>query len=303
MVVLASPLLPDEWRTGDAAGVLAMAAALCSVGIGTGESARGAILQAVTAAAALAVFSAPGFRERRPHVHSAAWIFGVGTIIGAAVLASSLVGPTSGALAGVLALGGAGFVAAGLRSGYWPVSYAGLIMILGAALLAGREVLGGNRHAYAIAIAVVLLVILDMERVRMHRTDHPDRIARLDFILIAELVVLGVPLVMAAVDALRELPYAGLLACEAVLVLAWAIASQVRRRLLVGALALVASILIPAVVLAVEAGSGGLSAGTALAIAAGVAVVLIVIGSLLERGRARVGRAVARVSEILEDWE
>ena len=33
------------------------------------------------------------------------------------------------------------------------------------------------------------------------------------------------------------------------------------------------------------------------------AVVLIVVGSLLERGRVRIGLAVQRVSEILEEWE
>jgi hypothetical protein len=302
-VLMAAPLLPAEWRAGDAAGVLATGAALCAVGIGTTETSRGALLQVIALAAGLAAFAAPGLQEHRRDLRSSAWIFALGTMVGAALLAVSLIGPVSGALDGVLALGGAGLVAAGLRSGYWPISYGGLVLVLAAALLAGREALGGNRHAYAVAIAVVLLIILDMERIRVHRMEHPDPAPQLEALRIAEFVTVGIPLVMAAVDALGELSYAGLLAAESVVVVIWAIASQVRRRLLIGSLALVASILIPAVILAVEAGSGGITAGSALAIGAGVAVILIVIGSLLERGRARVGRAVARVSEILEEWE
>jgi hypothetical protein len=47
---------------------------------------------------------------------------------------------------------------------------------------------------------------------------------------------------------------------------------------------------------------GGLSGGALLAIGAGVAVVLIVVGSLLERSRTKVGDVVRRLGEALEGW-
>jgi hypothetical protein len=39
-----------------------------------------------------------------------------------------------------------------------------------------------------------------------------------------------------------------------------------------------------------------------LAIGAGVALVLIVVGSLLERSRVKLGEMVRRLGEALEDW-
>jgi len=300
---MAAPLVPAELRPRDTAAGLAMAAVLCAVGAVEGATGQTVVLQVVAGLGAVSLFSVDALRRRYPEWHTGGWVFGLGAIAGAMILAAALIDPVGGAMAGTLAIGGAGLVAGGLRSGRWPLAYLGLVMILGAALMAGREVLDGNRHAYAVSIAVVLLIILDMERIRLGRVDHPARRERLDVIRVAELVVMGVPLLMAGIDALRDFPYTGLLAGESVMILLWAIASQVRRRLLVGALGVVATILIPAVMLARSAGSGGITIRKALAIGAALAVVFIVVGSLLERGRARVGRAIRRVSEILEEWE
>lgn len=303
ILAVAAPLLPQDLRPRDVAAVLAVGSILCAAGAVERGPELTAALQLAAGLGAMALVVARPVEVHAPEWRSAVWVFGLGAIGGGIILAMTLMGPATGGTAGALAIGGAGLVVGGLRSGRWPVAYVGMLMVLGAGLMAGEDLLGGNRHAYALSIAVVLLIILDLERIRLTRIDHPERLQWLDQIRVMELVVMGVPLVMAVVDGLRDVVYTALLAGESSAILLWAIASQVKRRLLVGVLGLVASILIPAVVMAMEAGSGGISTEAALGIAAVVAVVLIIVGSLLERGKAKVGQAVRRLSEILEDWK
>jgi hypothetical protein len=298
-----APLVPEDLRPRDASALLAAGAVLSAAGGVTQGPEQVAAVQTAAGLGALALFVVAPVERELPAWRMAPWVFGIVAVAGAVVLAAAALGPGDGGTVGTLAIGGAGLVAGGLGSGRWPAAYVGMLMLLVAGLVAGHDLLGGNRHLYAGAIAVVLLIILEMERIRMSRIDHPDAALRLDQTRVVELIVLAGPLALAALDSFGDPAFAGLLAGEAVIVLLWAIASRVKRRLVVGALGLVAAILIPAGVLAVEAASGGISSRAVLGIGALVAVALIAIGSMLERGRARVGRVVQRMSEILEDWE
>jgi hypothetical protein len=304
VAVFMSMVTDPAYRLRELAGVLGSGSLLLAAGAAQFRPGFPVVLHliAILGAAALAVAARP--RELWAEWAPAMGLFGAASVVGPALMAVAVLGVTDSATAGILLVGGAGLLVAGLRSGRWPISYVGMIMWLAAGLILGHEVMGTNRHAYLIVVALVALVIIDMERHRLARMDQsPGNEQLLGWLRATEWVVMGLPLAVAAADALRGIGYAGLLAAEAGAVLVWAIASRVRRRLLVGAVGLVAAILIPVATLAIEAGSGGVSTGAILGIGAGVALLLIIIGSLLEKGRAKVGEAVRRASEILEDWE
>jgi hypothetical protein len=100
----------------------------------------------------------------------------------------------------------------------------------------------------------------------------------------------------------RSLVHLALLFGEATALVVWALFTRVRRRLAVGAVGLVAVVVYPIAQVLASAIRGGLSGGSVLAIGAGVALVLIVVGSLLERSRVKLGEMVRRLGEALEDW-
>jgi hypothetical protein len=116
--------------------------------------------------------------------------------------------------------------------------------------------------------------------------------------------VLGVTLLVAAWPAYGR-PSTGhllVLLGEGVVLVAWALFSRVKRRLALGMLGCVAVILYPLARLIGDFVSGGIGGAQVLAIGAAAAVILIVVGSLLERGRTKVGEVVQRLAALLEEW-
>jgi hypothetical protein len=297
-----APVVPESWRPREGSAWFAIAAIGLALGATRSDEAAAVAVQtaAVVAAVALVVTARPpaAAASWRP----ALWWLGGGVSTVATITAGARFGWDSVDIAAVLAIAGAGLVAAGLRSGIWPISYVGMLAWLGSGLILGEAALGGNRHAYAVVIAFVLLVILEMERFRLARlTDAPDH--RRDERVLAEWIVMCVPPVMALFDAVQEMGFALLLGVEAAVILLWALATEVRRRLLVGALGVVVAPVIPVGYVVADAVTGGISTGTMLVIGAIAAVVLITVGSVLERSRVKVGLAVRKASEVLERWE
>ena len=94
-----------------------------------------------------------------------------------------------------------------------------------------------------------------------------------------------------------------LLVGEGIAILLWAFATQVRRRLVVGLGAITSAIFITVGILLANEFSKEGGEGTLLIIGIVAAVLLILIGSMLEMWKARVGRTVKRVTTALEEWE
>jgi hypothetical protein len=204
----------------------------------------------------------------------------------------------------VLVIGGVGIVLGAIVSGRWRAIYLGMLeWALAVQILLGQWDIT-DPNLVVVPAAVMVLAVLAIERLRARVLGKPFSREMTDAIAYAEVAAMVTPLVVAAWPA-YERPsggHLGLLAAEAVLLVVWALFTRVRRRLAWGVVGLIAVIVYPVARMLAAALRGGLSGGTMLAIGAVVAVVLIVIGSLLERSRTRVGDAVRRLSEALEGW-
>jgi len=226
------------------------------------------------------------------------WITGLGLAVAAPILTSIGIGGAEPEMAMVLLLSGAALGAGGLRSGVWVVLYFGMLSWLAAGFMLAADLVQGNRHAYAVPTALVLLAIIELERLRHRLVGRrpPDELRYAEWVL-----MLGPP-AMAALDMFDERVVGLLLAGEGLAILLWAFATQVRRRLVVGLGAITCAVFITVgILLADEAGRG--DEGTLLVVGIVAAVLLIVIGSVLEKARTRVGRVVKRIGAALEDWE
>jgi hypothetical protein len=169
---------------------------------------------------------------------------------------------------------------------------------LAAAFMLAADLVAGNRHAYAVPTALVLLAIIELERLRNRLVDRepPDELRYAEWVL-----MLG-PTAMAAIDMFDERIVGLLLAGEGLAILLWALATEVRRRLVVGFGAITCAVfIIVGILLAGEIREGG--QGTLLTVGIVAAVLLILVGSVLEKSRERVGRTVRRITTALEDWE
>jgi len=189
-------------------------------------------------------------------------------------------------------------------SGRWRASYLGIVEAIGAVGLAVSGIRIPDASLIVAPLALAVLAVLALERDRSRRLGlelTPDTMSSIGAV---EAVAIVAPLLTATIPAFGR-PSAGhvlLLLGEAVIVVAWALFTRVRRRLALGALGLVAVIAYPIVQVVDGVSERGIDGGVLLALAAGLAVILIVVGSMLERGRARVGDVIRRITETLEDW-
>jgi len=292
-------VLPERLRLRSVAMVLAALAAL--LGVGAVDPGLGRVLAILLAAVGALMLIAGSYRESGlgawgEPVLVAGWTLAVGVPLLVLVRVDSDV-----ILGAVLVIGGAGIVPGATVSGRWRAIYLGMAEWgLAAQFLPGQS----DPNVVIVPVAVFVIVVLSIERLRARILDRPFSRDTADLVAYVELVAMVTPMVVAAWPAYeRPSPgHLGLLAAEAVLLVVWALFTRVRRRLVWGVVGLVAVIVYPVARVLVSALSGGLSGGTMLAIGAVVALVLIVIGSLLERGRVRVGDVVRRLGEALEDW-
>jgi hypothetical protein len=227
------------------------------------------------------------------------WIAAVGFGAVACAFTLAVFGPVADETAAALFIAGAAMIALGIRAGAWWLLQAGTLVWLGPVGIVAHRALDGNPHGYVVGAAALCLAVLEMERVRRGDAGLPLP----DEVRYAEWALMLVPLGLAAIDTVTQSSTYGLLmAAEGAAVLGWALVTQVRRRLVAGAGGIVLAIVLVVAVVAVQSTARGLPTGTWLAIGAVLAILLIAIGSLLERNRARLGHVIGQITQSLEDW-
>lgn len=153
-------------------------------------------------------------------------------------------------------------------------------------------------HVTVLMVSLVVLTVLELERGSTTATRSVSRALRL-----AEWITMTVPLGLAGWDMFGSLGYGFLFAAEGVALTVWAAASRVRRRAFLGLAAVATPIVLAVAIPVVEGARRGLAGGTWLVLGAVTAVLLMFAGSMIEKGRSRVGGKLGRFGEILEDWE
>ena len=281
----------------------AVAAALFGVGAVTAPGVVGRLLVGLGIAGAVAMVagSAPASRlgQWKNPILLGAWALAAAVPITAAVRLDSRT-----VVVAVMVVGGAGIVLAAITGGRWRASYLGMIEWVSAVFVGLGDTPIPDVNLIVAPVAVVVLAIASLERLRARILDEPLSREQSDLLSFVEVVAMVAPLVTAGWPAYeqRSLGHLSLLFGEAAVLVAWALFTRVRRRLALGVIGLVAVIVYPLAQVLASAIRGGLSGGALLAIGAGVAVVLIVVGSLLERSRTKVGDVVRRLGEALEGW-
>ncbi|MFH1331261.1 MAG: hypothetical protein ABIJ48_11490, partial [Actinomycetota bacterium] len=292
--------IPAEWAPRHLAALSGVAAVFLTLAA-VGESGRAAGPW-VQGAAALALSAAVGYGlagEAHPWRQPAA-VFAVLVAPGAAAAATWIIGSPYAHTSAAVAFGGAGLVAVGLLTRRLAFVEGGLVAWLGAGLIAAQEHLDLSSHLTMVPLAVTLLVVVEVERGRRRREQREPSPPALRLF---EWALMLFPPALCVADAAGELWYLGLLAAEGAVLMAWGILTEVRRRALLGVGLLALTILLAAIIPLSRGVNAGLTGGTWLAIGAGAAVLLIAIGSTLERQRRRIGRALAAASQAMEGWE
>ncbi len=271
--------------------------------------ALGAVAQAgrpaglwVQGAAALALVVAVGYGLARPGDpwRSPAGAFAAVVAPGAAIAAAWIIGAPYAHTAAAIAFGGADLVAVGLLTRRIAFVEGGLVAWVGAGLMAFHEHLDITSHLTVVPVAVALLAVVEVERGRRRREGREPSSAALR--LFEWALMLCAPALCVA-DAAGNLVFLVPLAAEGAVLMAWGILTEVRRRALLGVGVMAAAILLAAIIPLSRGLQAGLSGGTWLAIGAGAAALLIALGSILERQRRRLGRALAAAGRAMEGWE
>jgi len=282
------PLLSAGLALGSAA------LALAAIGDAPAAFAAHAFVLAAGGAAALAAVARPRGRWTLP-------LLVAGGGFGGLACGSTLwvFGPAANETATILLIAGAAAIALGLRSGRWWLLQSGTLLWLGPAAILAHRAFDDNPHGYVVGAAVLCLAVLEMERIRREDEGRPFP----DEARYAEWALMVAPLLLAAADTVvRSTTFGLLMAAEGAVIFGWALVTQVRRRLVVGAGGTVLAIVLVVAVIAARSTARGLPTGTWLAIGAGVSILLILIGSVLEKNRVRFGRMVGRISQSLEGW-
>jgi hypothetical protein len=296
---LASRISP-LWYPREVAGVLLVAAAIAGTLALDPSGGRALVAIYSVAAGGLAAWVVAGLaRDRLAEWERPTLILGSGLGLAAVGLAGAFFGPFDRPTLLALAFVGADLVSHGALTQRYLVLEAGLLVWFGSAMLFGREFLGANRHAYVVPTSVILLAVLEVERGRLRRrnAEIPDPVK------VAEWLLMIVPVGLATVSLFGSVGYALLLAAEGGALLAWGIVSKVRRRALVGLAGVTLAVVLSAGVPIVNVLQAGVSGTMLLVLGAVLAVVLIVVGSVLERNLGRIRGRIRRVGEIVEDWE
>ncbi len=256
----------------------------------------------VQGAAALALVAAIGYglldREHRWAVP--AGVFAGLVAPGAAIAAAWMLGAPYGHTAGAVAFGGADLMAVGLLRRRLAFVEGGLVAWLGAGLIAFNEHLDFTSHSTVVPVVLALLVVIEAERGRRRREQKEPSSPPLRLL---EWALLLAPLALCVADAAGRLWFLGVLAAEGGALMGWGILTEVRRRALLGVGAVAMAILLSAIIPLSRGLRAGLAGETWLLIGGGAALLLIALGSFLERYRRAVGRALAAAGEAMAGWE
>jgi hypothetical protein len=223
----------------------------------------------------------------------------VGYSIIPVVAAAAFWGPFSSEVGYLLIVSGTGLAGYGVAAHRLVALEAAAAVWLGAVLILINERFGLELHFTIVLVAVVLLAVLDVERYRRIRKG----LAQPEVLRAAEWVVMMVPLMIAVVESFDSLAYVLLLAAEGAALMTWGGFTRVRRRAVVGLVAITTAIALGVLIPLVGEVRGGLTGGGWLIVGAVAALIFIVAGSLIEKQRVRIGEQLSRWGEILEAWE
>jgi hypothetical protein len=199
----------------------------------------------------------------------------------------------------VLIVVGAALAAYGLLTGELLAVEVALVVWLLALMVLVNHRIELPLHAAVVVSSAALLGVVEIDRYRRRsaRQSIPAGLHHIEWVLMLA------PLILATADMFGSLWFGLVLAVEGGLLAAWGVFTEVRRRALVGAGAIALAIVLSAVIPALHGIQAGLAGGTWLAVGAGVATLFLVAGSTIERRRTAIGRRLAHLAEILEEWE
>jgi hypothetical protein len=297
--------LPAD-RVSARLGLRALAAALATFGLieawlvlgGTTEE----LVVAMLALAGIGTLSATWLQVRagRPEAATQVAFVALATQIVGTYAAASL-WPDGGPIVAAVLLAALEAAAAGLALRRLGLVLVSPVLACIAWLLAVGDLLAGDPMWWTVPIGLVFLVQAGIVRTwaRAREVDPSVAAARIPLEWIGMLTMLVAP--MAQIVTIS--PARGLIAIGIGLLFAvWGVATRVRRRLLVGVAAVVAAVVL--MLVGPIAGFVREVQGAAVWVLLAVAgVVLIVIATSLERGRARLASALKRLDELLEGWE
>lgn len=208
-------------------------------------------------------------------------------------------GPFSSEVGYLLIVSGGGLAGYGVAAHRLVALEAAAAVWLGALLILINDRFGLELHATVVLVAAVLLAVLDVERYRRTR----NGLAQSEVLRAAEWLVMVLPLMIAVGKSFDSLAYLLLLAAEGAALMTWGGITRVRRRAIVGLIAITTAIVLAVLIPLVGEVREGLTGGGWLIVGAVAALIFIVAGSLIEKQRVRIGEQLSRWSEILEAWE
>ncbi len=153
---------------------------------------------------------------------------------------------------------------------------------------------------WAVPVGLAALAVVGIARADRHRRGLPivsSELVKLEYAGIAAIVV------PTLIETVTVSPARGLIGIGfGLLIAGWGLLTRVRRRLFAGVGAVVTIVLV--IVIGQAADLIPTIEGAVLwAVIVGVGIVLIVIATGIERGRARAAAAIAQVNELLAGWE
>jgi hypothetical protein len=292
--------VPPEWRLRSVAIVAWLGSAALAIGA---ENVRGGAVFAVMLVVAnvgLVLAVAAGLLARadttwRTELAGLAAGLPAVSLAGAAVLFEPL-GVEMGTL---LVVAGSALAAYGLLSHELLAVEASMVVWLAALMILVNGRMELTLHAAVVISSAILLATIELERHRRDLVDQPvpRGLHHLEWVLMLA------PPVLAVADMFESLWFGLVLFAEGALLFGWGALSEVRRRALLGVGAMVTAIILSVALPALHGLSEGLTGGTWLVVGAIAAVLFIAAGSVIERRRQAIGRGLAHIAEILEDWE
>ncbi|MEA3502475.1 MAG: hypothetical protein U9R47_06845, partial [Actinomycetota bacterium] len=255
-----------------------------------------AVLFAMSVVAAIA---APLVQRLDASAATAAFILVAGYTVIPVVAAAAFWGPLSPEVGYLLIVTGGALAAYGVVARKL-LAFEGAVAIwLCSMLILLNHRFGLQLHATIVLVSVVLLAVLEVERYRHRRDGQPQPEA----LRVVEWIAMTVPLLLAASETFGSLVYALLLAAEGAALIVWAGLTRVRRRAVVGLIAVTTAMALGVMIPLFDEVRHGLAGGTWLIIGATAAIVMIAAGSVIERQRAQIGKRLSRWGELLESWE
>jgi hypothetical protein len=296
MLAAAQPLDVDWLRD------VAVGFALASLFVGlevwqTTTTVQVAVLTAVSAACAVLTLLLP--ERRAPGWRRGTMELGVISAVAAAGLALSQL-PDRGLLIPVLAVMALQSAAIGVVRRLLVAQVLAPLFACAAWLVYASEAFAGSAEWFTVPVGLAMLSVLTL-----WRRDRRRRDLSLATPPIVTLEVVGAAFLVGAsfVQAVTvSLAYALIGMAVGAVVIAWGAVSQVRRRLVEGAVIDVGAVVLLVAVPLVDLLPGWQGAGLWLLIGA-AGLVALLAATLLEQSRTAVRRGVARFSEVTQGWE